>query len=497
MNVLLTFTGFHDPFAETAVEGDMRAGPVLTVVAERSFDLVYLFGTPSVDARTRQTRDEIQRKWPKVQVEILEVPLKDPTNYLGILRQVRGHFKKLNLQHPGARYFIGVSSGTPQMHAVWVLLAASGEIPATILQSSPREFVPEGKSPVKEIDLLQPEFPHITCSLVAPEAEDDGELILEACRELGIIGDDPAFLKALSDAYLFAQYDVHVLLLGETGSGKEYFTRFIHQSSSRSARPLLTVNCGSIPEDLVESQLFGHKKGAFTGASTNQEGKFKAADGGTLFLDELGELPFNAQSKLLRVLEQGEIEPVGATRPAKVDVKVVGATNRDLHTMVREGKFREDLYQRFGACVAIPPLRQRKADIAKLAVHMLEKWNSQHKRQRRLTPEALTALTHYHWPGNVRELKKTITQSAMLCPADVIGPQELQFDLYVTKGAFTALPEPAEGFDLTAFLDETRDRLVDRAMEKAHRVQAQAARLLGWSPQAMNQHLKSRQIQRK
>jgi transcriptional regulator with GAF, ATPase, and Fis domain len=497
VDVLLTFTGFHDPFAETALEGDMPTGPVLTVVAERSFDLVYLFGTPSVDARTAETRDEIVRKWPNVQVEILEVPLKDPTNYLGILRQLRGHFKKLNLRHPDARYYIAVSSGTPQMHASWVLLAASGEIPATILQSTPPKFVQEGKGRVKEIDLLQPEFPRITRSLAAPQAEDEGELIHQACRELGIIGDDPAFLKALSTAHLYAQYGIHVLLLGETGSGKEYFTRFIHHSSKRSMRPLITVNCGSIPDNLVESQLFGHKKGAFTGATTNQEGKFKAADGGILFLDELGELPLHAQAKLLRALDQGEIEPVGATRPTKVDVQVVGATNRDLHTMVREGKVREDLYQRFGACIAVPPLRQRKADIAKLAVHMLDEWNSLHQRQRRLTPEALTALTHYHWPGNVRELEKTVTQSAMRCPGDVIGPQELQFDRYIARGAFTALPEPAEGFDLTAFLDETRERLVDRALEKAHGVQAQAARLLGWSPQAMNQHLKSRQIQRK
>jgi len=498
MNVLLTFTGFHDPFAETAVEGDMPTGPVLTVVAERSFDLVYLFGTPSLDARTAETKDEIRRRWRNVQVEVLEVPLKDPTNYLGILRQLRGHFKKLNLRHPDARYFIGVSSGTPQMHASWVVLAANGEIPATILQSTPPQFVPEGKSRVKEIDLLQPEFPRIAPpSLATPEAENDEELIQQACRQLGIIGDDPAFLKALSNAHVYAQYGVHVLLLGETGSGKEYFTRFIHHLSDRSTRPLITVNCGSLPEDLVESQLFGHKKGAFTGASTNQEGKFKAADGGILFLDELGELPLNAQAKLLRVLDQGEIDPVGATRPAKVDVKVIGATNRDLHTMVRDGAFRADLYQRFGPCIPIPPLRQRKADIAKLAVHVLDEWNFRHKRQRRLSPAALTALTRYHWPGNARELKKTVTHSAMLCPSDVIGPDELQFDRYVAKGAFTALPEPAEGFDLTAFLDETRDQLVRRAMEKANGVQAQAARLLGWSPQAVNQHLRSRQTQRK
>lgn len=345
MEVLLSFTGFHDPFAETALDGGQQTGPVLTVIAERNFDKVRLFLTPKLVEKTEATRAAIKARHAGVEVELLEVPLADPTNYLGILRQLRKHFRALCKKHPDANYSISVSSGTPHMHASWILLAASGEIPAKILQSSPPQFVREGRSPVKEIDLTAKDFPQITRPLENTiELDDDEEqAIIEACREVAIVGEDPAFLKALRQAYIYAQYDdTNVLLLGETGSGKEYLARFIHHCSRRSARPLVTVNCGSIPENLVESHLFGHRKGAFTGATANSDGKFKTADGGVIFLDELGELSLSAQAKLLRVLEQGEIEPVGANRPEKVNVKIIAATNRNLRAMVGEADFREE-----------------------------------------------------------------------------------------------------------------------------------------------------------
>ncbi|RYD31220.1 MAG: AAA family ATPase, partial [Verrucomicrobiaceae bacterium] len=344
---------------------------VLTVVAERSFDRVYLFATPKAAEISEKTAAAITERHPSVKVEILEVPLKDPTNYLGILRQLRSHFKKLNTSHPDATYSISVSSGTPHMHACWLLLAASGEIPATILQSTPPEFVPDGKSLVKEVDIHQKDFPTITRPVDGPEpTADDETSIAEARRDLAIVGEDPAFQKALREAFVYSQYDdFHLLLLGETGSGKEYFAQFIHHLGPRARRPMITVNCSSIPENLVESQLFGHKKGSFTGAATDHEGKFKSADGGVLFLDEIGELPLPAQAKLLRVLEQGEIEPVGSNRPVKVNVRVIAATHRNLREMVLAGTFREDLYQRFGSSIAIPPLRSRKVDIPILSSH--------------------------------------------------------------------------------------------------------------------------------
>jgi DNA-binding NtrC family response regulator len=494
MNVLLTFTGFHDPFVISGVDGEMDSGPILTVVGDRAFDHVYLFGTPRLADKTEEARLAIMDRHPSTGVTVLEVPLKDPTNYLGILRQLRSHFKNIREAHPDARYSISVSSGTPHMHASWILLAASGEIPAKILQSTPPEFVPEGKSRVKEIDLTQPDFPQITRPIREPETrEDDGAEIADACRELGMVGQDPSFLKALREARVYAQYDdVHVLLLGETGSGKEYFARLIHQLSARSGRPLVTVNCSSIPENLVESQLFGHKRGAFTGASSDQDGKFKAADRGVVFLDELGELPLGAQAKLLRVLEGGEIEPVGAARTVRVDVKVIAATNRDLRTMVQEGTFREDLYQRFGSSVNVPSLRQRRSDILPLALHILTSWNARHQKQKRFTTDALAKLSESAWPGNVRELRKVVTQSAMLCSGKAIGVEDLRFDEFVPGKQPFHLPEPEEGFNLTSFLEETKHRLIERALEKSNHVQSRAARLLDLTPQAVNQHLKAR-----
>lgn len=496
METLLTFTGFHDPFAETSLDGDQQAGPILTVLNERAFDRVALFSTPRLAERTQATREAISQRHPEIEVEVLETPLSDPTNYLGILTQLRKHFRKLSKRFPGARYSISVSSGTPHMHASWILLAASGEIPARILQPNPPQFVPEGKSAVREIDVTQKEFPQITKLIDAPrESETDVERsIFDACREVGIVGEDPAFLKALREAQIYAQYDdTHVLLLGETGSGKELLARFIHRLSRRAARPLVTVNCGSIPENLVESHLFGHKKGAFTGAYADAEGKFKAAEGGVIFLDELGELPLSAQAKLLRTLENGEIEPVGTSRPQKVNVKVIAATNRDLLGMVRDGTYREDLYQRFGSIVEIPSLRERRMDIPQLSLHLLAEWNAKHRQQRRLGAEAIQALTAYHWPGNIRELRRVITQSAMLVTGKVIRPNDLRFDSGLGSGRIVALPEPEEGFVMNAYFDELKDKLIERALEKTDHVQSKAAKLLGITPQAVSQYLKQRE----
>jgi transcriptional regulator with AAA-type ATPase domain len=497
LKVLLTFTGFHDPYAASAATGEMRSGPILTVVAECRFDLVYLFSTPRAAEISLQTSRAIGERHPETKVVVLDTPLKDPTNYLGILRQLRAHFKKLNAAHPDAEYFISVSSGTPHMHACWLLLAASGEIPATILQSNPPEFVPEGRSPVREIDIHQKDFPTITRPPDGPDPEiDDGTAIASACRELGIIGEDPAFLNALREAFVYSQYDdFHILLLGETGSGKEHFAKFLHHLGPRSARPLVTVNCGSIPENLVESQLFGHRKGSFTGATADNEGKFKSADRGVLFLDEIGELPLPAQAKLLRVLDQGEIEPVGTPRPLKVNVRVIAATHRNLREMVEAGTFREDLYQRFGSSVAIPPLRSRKTDIPLLASYMLTAWNTRHQHQKRLSPAAVSELVRYPWPGNVRELHRVLQQSAMLAPAKTIQPEDLRFGQPLRTNPLAVLPDPSEGFQLIPFLDDVKQRMIHRAMELSDDVQARAARLLGISPQALNQFFKSRNPQ--
>jgi DNA-binding NtrC family response regulator len=217
-----------------------------------------------------------------------------------------------------------------------------------------------------------------------------------------------------------------VLIEGESGVGKELIARAIHGSGTRSAKPFIAVNCGAMPENLVESILFGHEKGAFTGATEKHTGKFIEADGGTLFLDEVGELPLAAQVKLLRALQEGEVEPVGGRKSVNVDVRIVSATNRDLIADVKAGRFREDLFYRLHVYpIGVPPLRQRPEDVPELARHFLTRIAAEEgKRVRLITGEALALLSAYRWPGNVRQLENTIFRAVVLADSEEIGVNE-------------------------------------------------------------------------
>ena len=219
-----------------------------------------------------------------------------------------------------------------------------------------------------------------------------------------------------------AQSNIPILIEGESGVGKELIARAIQGSSERAGKPFVTVNCGAIPENLVESILFGHEKGSFTGATDKHLGKFLEADGGTLFLDEIGELRLDMQVKLLRALQEGEIDPVGGKRPVKVDVRIISATNRDLSDLTREGLFREDLYYRLNVFpIFVPPLRQRHEDVPALARHFIARFAAEeNKPVSGLTPEAGDLIEHFKWPGNVRQLENTIFRAVVLCDGPVL-----------------------------------------------------------------------------
>jgi two-component system response regulator FlrC len=245
--------------------------------------------------------------------------------------------------------------------------------------------------------------------------------------DMGVVAEDSASIALLELARRVAASEAAVLLTGESGVGKEVFARFIHQQSARQKGPFVAVNCAAIPENLLESVLFGHEKGAFTGASTTQPGKFEQANGGILLLDEISELPLNLQAKLLRVLQEREVERVGARAPVALDVRVIAATNRDLATWVREGKFREDLYYRLNVFpLEIPPLRARAADIGPLARHFLKHSEPLVGRGGfTLSGPALAELTGYTWPGNIRELGNVIQRAMILSPDTEIRPEHL------------------------------------------------------------------------
>jgi DNA-binding NtrC family response regulator len=223
-----------------------------------------------------------------------------------------------------------------------------------------------------------------------------------------------------------AASNIPVLITGESGVGKEILARAIQGASDRAGRPFVTVNCGAIPEHLVESILFGHVKGAFTGAVDNHAGKFVEANTGTLFLDEVGELPLDAQVKLLRVLQESEVDPVGAKRPVKVDVRIVSATNKDLAKLVADGRFREDLYYRLNVFpIEAPPLRERREDIGPLVQRFIQRFNAEEGRSvRGASAEAMRLLTEFEWPGNVRQLENSVFRAVILCEGDLLQPED-------------------------------------------------------------------------
>jgi DNA-binding NtrC family response regulator len=245
-----------------------------------------------------------------------------------------------------------------------------------------------------------------------------------------------------------AQSDIPVLIEGESGSGKELVARAIQGTSARSGKPFVTVNCGAIPENLIESILFGHEKGSFTGASDKHLGKFQEADGGTLFLDEIGELRLDMQVKLLRALQEGEVDPVGSKRPVKVDVRIIAATNRDLGGMVRNGSFREDLYYRLNVFpVTVPALRDRAGDIAPLTRHFITRFAAEENKQvASVTPQASQLLEKFNWPGNVRQLENTIFRAVVLCDGaelDVCDFPQIAAAMGMDTGARPSASSPA------------------------------------------------------
>jgi two-component system response regulator HydG len=303
----------------------------------------------------------------------------------------------------------------------------------------------------------------------------------------GLVGGSEAWRRVLDQVRKIAATDATVLVLGESGTGKELVARAIHAQSPRREEPFVSVSCAAIPEGLLESELFGHERGAFTGAIRRKLGRFELAHRGTLFLDEVGELSPAIQVKLLRVLQERRFERVGGEDSIEVDVRVVSATNRDLARMVQEGRFRDDLYYRLAVLpVLLPPLRDRPGDVAALARWFVEKLAPRvGRRVTGISPEALAALERHRWPGNVRELENVVEQALVFAEGGTIRLEDLPEGL---RGAPAARPapsvEPGER-GLTEVLEDLERQLVVAAYEKAKGVKAEAARLLGIKPSAL------------
>jgi two-component system NtrC family response regulator len=321
---------------------------------------------------------------------------------------------------------------------------------------------------------------------------------LEVERSGGIIGSSPAVRKLLEDIERAASVRSSVLILGETGTGKELVARALHHAGTRAKEALVTVNCAAFAENLLESELFGHERGAFTGATQRKKGLLEVADGGTLFLDEIGEFPLSLQPKLLRALQEQRFRRVGGTVEVQSDVRIVAATHRDLQQMTATGAFREDLYYRLNVVVLeIPPLRRRREDIPLLALHFLRRSAREMDRPvRDIAPETIERLQNYSWPGNVRELQNVMERSVLFSSAEILTPA----DLPVPLGGVARDGDPADShmpdFDapLPDLMDRMEKELIRKALRQAGGVQAQAADLLGISRSNLQYKLKKHHL---
>jgi len=379
-----------------------------------------------------------------------------------------------------------LSPGTPAMAAVWIILSKT-RFPATLIESSKdhgvrtvsipfdisAEFLPDLlRKPDKEIERLAAGLPAI-----APEFAD-------------IIHRSEVMQRVILKARRIAPRSIPVLIEGESGTGKELFARAIHDAGPRKNRPFVAINCGAIPTELVEAELFGHEKGAFTGATAARAGHFEVADQGTIFLDEIGELPKEMQVKLLRTLQEGEVRRIGASSTKKIDVRIIAATNRTLIDEVAAGSFREDLFYRLAvAVIKLPPLRERAGDIGLLIDSLLDQINERSKSEpgyirKKISPSARNLLLQHSWPGNVREVQNTLTRAAVWSSGEILEEEDIREALLPVpaagKGKELILDRPlGEGFSLPDIINKVAIHYLERGLSQTHGTKTKTAEILG------------------
>ncbi|HZO82256.1 MAG TPA: sigma-54 dependent transcriptional regulator [Candidatus Binataceae bacterium] len=321
--------------------------------------------------------------------------------------------------------------------------------------------------------------------MAAPELKDDTAAARRPVSERALIGEHPTMVKLRALVERVAATDATVLITGESGTGKEVVARTIHDLSARRGRAFVPVNCAAIPHELLESEMFGHERGAFTGAFGPRQGLFSTADGGTIFLDEIGEMPMQLQAKLLRVLEDGIVRPVGSDRSNKVDVRVIAASNSDLAGAIKKGTFREDLFYRLQVVpIMIAPLRERRSDIPLLVEYFLGRMRARFPgRHWEVTQEAMVSLWSYDWPGNVRELENIVERLVILCEGSAIDASLLPPNMAATTRAAADNHVPGRlaegGVNLNAMVRELEGRMINEALRQTGGNKQAAARLLG------------------
>ncbi len=475
-SVLLAWLGTADLKASEAND-PKNLGPIAQAARWRAFDRIVILTNQGQIAKSYS-------KWlseqSDAQVELQNFSLTSPTNHGEIYEAVC--LVLTEIEESSLTFHL--SPGTPAMASVWVLLGKT-RFPATLIESSMEHGVKEAHVPFDiSLDYLpslfyKPDKDLKRLSQGLPPENPEFEAILHRSEVMK---------KLVVKARRVAPRNIPVLLLGESGTGKELFARAIHHSSPRKDRAFVPVNCGAIPEELVDTELFGHEKGAFTGAISARPGHIMAAHGGTLFLDEIGELPLKSQIRLLRVLQEGEVTRVGATSSKKVDFRLICATNRDLPTEVAEQRFREDLYHRIAVAVLnLPPLREREGDINLLLDAYMDRLNEEAKGQpghehKELSVAARNLLLKYPYPGNIRELMNILQRAIVWSPGATVTIDDINDSIIPTGKSVTSdvLNRPLGGsLNLEDLLADIARHYISRALQESGGNKTKAAELVG------------------
>jgi DNA-binding NtrC family response regulator len=481
--VLVAWVGKAD--LRAPIESDqVGIGPIAQALTARAFDEAFLLS----DYADKVVQPYL--KWLRGQtasrIEIIPEKLSGPTQFGEIYQAgVRAIERALGDRRGETSLSLHLSPGTPAMAAVWIILGKT-RFPAELIESSREHGVCTASVP---FDISAEFLPDLLREQDERLRQASSGEPPQAPEFAAIVHKGRTMERLIQRARRVAVRNVPVLIEGESGTGKELLARAIHRASPRRERSFIAVNCGAIPAELVESELFGHEKGAFTGATQQRKGHFEAADGGTLFLDEIGELPSAAQVKLLRAIQESEVVRLGASKSTKIDVRIVAATNRTLLHEIASGRFREDLFYRLAVAVLkLPPLRERSGDLGVLIDYLLGQVNREAAtepgfKEKNLSAGARNLLLNNPWPGNVRELLNTLRRAAIWSEGSTISAEDVREALLpvaVPDRSNALLGRPlGSGFNLSDLLREVARHYLGRAIDEAHGNKTKAAELVG------------------
>jgi transcriptional regulator with PAS, ATPase and Fis domain len=456
--------------------GNENPGPIKATIEEKKGEIGELILLSNFSDEDTRRYIEWLRPFSEIRIKLEYCKISSPVDYEGIYRVTDRLLEKYSSDSQPVSVLL--SPGTPAMQTVWLFITQTRYPQVELLAASKEQGVVKVRLPFSISAELTPLSDQRLTQLALTSPPDTAQFS-------DIFSISPVMEELKQKAAILAQRSLPVLLLGETGTGKELFARAIHNSSQRADKPWRVVNCGAIPHDLIDSKLFGHKRGSFTGAERDQPGLFEEADGGTLFLDEIGELPLAAQVRLLRVLQEGAVTRVGENNEHKVDVRIIAATHRNLLDMVTEGTFREDLFYRISIGVLnIPALKQREGDLGYLADRLLARITQQEGiQEKRLSPEAKNVILKHGWPGNVRELNNTLLRATIWQTSSVLRAEDLQQAMIhqdkTSSNSDILNREINDGFNIQDLLDQVEAHYVELAWESTHQ-KKMASEMLGY-----------------